>query len=120
MLEEGFLSEKCKLSFCIVKTNVSSKKLQVNLLATLTDSWMLLDDFEALRGAYMGVDFFSPYSDSDAALLWRPVVDRFLQIEVKDTLERINFYTPFFEPLCMKKTRIFKSESLPSTFLIPF
>jgi hypothetical protein len=79
-------------------------------LATLTDSWMLLSDFEAIRDAFISVNFYSPFSDCHAADLWRPVVERFLDVEVKDSLERINFLTPFFEPLSIKKTRIFDSE----------
>jgi hypothetical protein len=42
--------------------------------------------------------------------MWRPVVDRFLVFEVRDQLEKINFFTRFFEPLSKKKMRIFESE----------
>jgi hypothetical protein len=77
---------------------------------------MCLDKFEAIRRSFMHVDFWD--TGKTASRLWRPVVDSFLRVEARDELERINFLTPFFEPLSGKKTRIFKSEHLSATLLM--
>ncbi len=85
-------------------------ELQVYLLSTLPGTWMRLMAFESIRAAFMSVDFCGRSSQANPAGMWRPVVDRFLAFEVRDQLEKINFFTKFFEPLSKKKMRIFESE----------
>lgn len=83
---------------------------QVNVIATSTETWMLLSDYDALRREFSRIDFRCCWAQR--IRIWVPLVKLFLAIEVPDELERANYCTSFFAPLADKKKKIFDSEFL--------